>query len=81
MYWIIEFTDGAILGLVSGSRSQRTVEGPFDSYDDAMDAKRSYTRYGCTYYGIRQSDSRPKDTQSNYEFVDAPREFDDVPGW
>ena len=81
MFWIIEFTDGAILGLVRGSRSQRTIDGPFESYEAAMDAKQSYTRYGCTYYGIRESESRPADTKNDYEFVDAASEFEDVGGW
>jgi len=81
MFWLIEFSDAAILGFVSGSRSQRTIDGPFESYDDAMDAKSGYRRNGCIYYGIRESDTRPRDTNSNYEFVDAPREFEDVPGW
>ena len=81
MFWIIEFTDGAILGLVSGSRSERTIDGPFESYDDAMNAKRAYVRYGCTYYGIREASEQPKDTKDNYEFADAAREFEDVEGW
>lgn len=81
MFWIVEISDGAILGLVSGQRTQHTIDGPLDSYEDALTAQRSYSRYGCTYYAIRESDERPQDTRKEYEFVDAPREFDDVPGW
>jgi hypothetical protein len=80
MFWIVEKSDGAILGFVSGSRSQRCVDGPFDSYDEAMDAKSGYRRHGCTWYTIVESDEEPKYHTDTYRFVDADREFDDCYG-
>ena len=64
---IKEYSDEAILGFVNGSRSQRTIEGPFESYEDAMDVKCRYRRNGCIYYGIRKSDTRPSDTNISYD--------------
>ena len=81
MFWILEKSDSAILGWARGSKSQRVISGPFDSYDKAMEEKSKYRRWGCTYYAITEADSRPKDTQEDYEFVDAYHEFDDVGGW
>jgi len=78
MYWIIEKSDGAIMGFVNGTQTQSTIDGPFESYDEAMEAKQSYRRYGCTWYAIVESDERPKDSSNDYEFVDAHYEFDDV---
>ena len=77
MYWIVEKSDGAILGFVSGSRSEACVAGPFDTYDEAMDAKAGYRRHGCTWYTVVESDAKPKNHSDTYRFVDADREFDD----
>tara|TARA_Y100000034_G_scaffold81142_2_gene97287 strand:+ start:320 stop:580 length:261 start_codon:yes stop_codon:yes gene_type:complete len=78
MFWIVEKSDGAIMGFVNGTQTQNTMEGPFKSYDDAMKAKQCYRRYGCTWYAIVESDERPKNSSNEYEFVDAYHEFDDV---
>ena len=75
MFWIVEKSDGAIMGFVNGTQTQNTMEGPFESHDDAMKAKGCYRRYGCTWYTIMESDERPS---NEYEFVDAYHEFDDV---
>jgi len=77
MFWILEKTDGAILGLASGSQSQRVIEGPFESWDDAFDVKRGYRRYGCTYYTVVESAEEPTGYKKSYEFVDAHYEFED----
>jgi hypothetical protein len=79
-FWVVEFKDEAIMGFVSGEKSQKTVAGPFDEYDDAAKEKRDWRRVGCIYYGIRQSETKPKDTAEPYRFVDADREFDDCAG-
>tara|TARA_Y100000034_G_C6793139_1_gene355263 strand:- start:400 stop:669 length:270 start_codon:yes stop_codon:yes gene_type:complete len=79
-FWVVQFKDGAIMGFVSGEKSQKTVAGPFDTYDEAMEEKRDWRRVGCIYYGIRESEEKPKDTSENYRFADADREFDDCAG-
>ena len=80
-YWVVNKWDGAILGLVSGEKGQQVVEGPFDTYDAALDAKQGYQRCGAHYYCVVESPTRPPDSQQTYEFVDAAREFDDVGGY
>jgi len=80
-YWVVEKTDTAIAGCVSGVKSQRTVDGPFDDWDAAFSCKQRYRRYGCTYYTVTESETKPESSKEDYEFVDASREFDDVPGW
>ena len=75
-FWIVMKTDGAIGGHVRGTQSRETIDGPFDDFDKALDAKpRSH---GCTYYTVEESETKPKDESNEYEFVDADREFDDV---
>jgi len=78
MFWIVQKTDGAIMGFVNGTQSQDTIAGPFDSYDDAMTEKKDYRRFGCTWYTVVESATAPKSHTNEYEFVDADREFDDV---
>ena len=79
MFWIVEKSDSAVLGFVSGTQSQRCVDGPFESYEQAMDVKlSSYRRYGCTWYTIVESKERPKYHSKAYKFTDASYEFDDV---
>jgi len=78
MYWIIEKSDGAIMGFVNGTQTKRTIDGPFESYDDAMEARQGYRRFGCTWYTVVESAERPKDTSKEYEFSEAHYEFDDV---
>jgi len=75
-HWIVEVNDGAIGGFVRGSRSEYTHDGPFEEYEDALAKKPR--GYGCTYYKIVESSTKPKDIDDEYEFVDADREFDDV---
>ena len=77
MFWIVEKSDGAIFGLVSGTRSQQTVDGPFESYDAAMERKQNYRRFGCTWYTVVEASEEPKSSTDEYEFVDAAYEFDD----
>jgi hypothetical protein len=78
MFWIVEKSDSAILGFVSGTQSQNTVAGPFDTYDAALEARQGYRRYGCTWYTVVESDTKPKSSSNNYEFSEAHYEFDDV---
>jgi len=80
-YWIVEKMDSAILGYTSGQQRKQSVAGPFDSYEEAMEAKRAYRRFGATYYTIEESPTEPESSSKEYEFVDAAREFDDVGGW
>jgi hypothetical protein len=77
-YWIVEKFDGAIMGMVRGEQKQETVSGPHQSYEEAMKIKnREYQRFGCYYYTIVESDTKPERKNKNYEFVDAHHEFDD----
>jgi hypothetical protein len=77
-YWIVEYYDEAVYGAKKGKKSETTVAGPFRSYSAAFDVKRlQYKSYRCTYYGIVQSKSRPKDTKNLYDFIDSKREFND----
>jgi hypothetical protein len=77
MFWIVKKSDAAILGFVSGTRTQDTVDGPFESYDAAMEEKQSYRRFGCTWYTVVESKDKPESYTNEYEFVDAHREFED----
>ena len=79
MFWIIEKSDAAILGHVRGERSQHVMAGPFDSHDGAMEERDNYyRRWGCTWYAVVESETKPKSTKEKYEFVDAQYEFSDV---
>ena len=78
MFWILEKTDGAILGHVAGRQSQTVAAGPFDSYEEAMEEKRFYRRFGCTWYTVSEDEKRPKEWNREYEFSDAHSEFNDV---
>ena len=79
MYWIVEKRDDAIMGYVNGIQTQTTMAGPFTDYEYALRIKSNeYRRAGAYYYTIVESDTKPRDTRSQYEFVDADREFDDV---
>ena len=74
-YWIVMKSEGAILGQVRGSQSAETIDGPFETYEEALDKKpRSY---GATYYTVSEADSKPESTSNEYEFVDAESEFED----
>lgn len=76
-YWLVWKTDGAILGHVSGTKTQRVLEGPFDDWDVAMEKKRNHPRSGCGWSTVIESDTRPENTKEEYEFVDARYEFND----
>jgi len=79
MYWIVEKRDDAIMGFVNGTQSQQAVDGPFDSYEEALEVKsRGYRRTGSYYYTVVESSVEPKPRTNEYEFVDADREFDDI---
>ena len=80
MFWVVEKRDDAIMGLVSGSKSERVVEGPLSDYDEAYELKARYSLYGSTnfWYTIVESDTKPENKWDKYEFVDAHREFEDV---
>ncbi len=78
MFWIVEKSDSAILGLVRGYKTQRAAAGPFQTYDEAWEEKAGYKRWGCTWYTIVESDTEPENTKESYEFSDAHHEFDDV---
>jgi len=81
MYWVICKRDDAVLGCVSGIQSQATVDGPFKDEDKAYEVKSNCRRHGSYYYTVIESDNKPKDTEKEYEFADAAREFDDVFGY
>ena len=77
-YWIVECFDSAIMGAVSGAKRECVAAGPFETYDEAITKKmEEYRSFGCYYYKVVESDSRPKRKEENYRFVDADREFDD----
>ena len=77
-FWIVEYYDEAVYGAKKGEKREKTVAGPFRSYSAAFDVKRlQFKSYRCTYYGIVQSKTRPKDTNNRYDFVDYDREFSD----
>ena len=77
-YWIIEYYDEAVHGLRRGKKHEKTVAGPYRSYDTALNIKQlQFRSYRCTYYGIAQSVTKPIDRNSIYDFVDYEREFDD----
>ena len=79
MFWVVEKFDSAIMGHVSGEQKQQTVSGPHNTYDEAMEIKnREYKRFGCYYYCIIESDTKPERKSKKYTFVDAHHEFDDV---
>ena len=80
-HWVVEKRDDAILGNVQGVQSQKTIEGPFDTYDEALEARGKYQRFSSTYYAVVVADTRPPSTKTEYNFVDGAREFEDVPGW
>ena len=77
-FWIVEKRDDVICGQVSGIKTQQVIEGPFDTWDQALEVKSQYRRYGSVYYVVVESDSKPKTIKDVYEFVDASYEFSDV---
>ena len=80
-HWVVEKRDDAILGNVEGVQSQKTIDGPFDTYEEALEARAQYQRFSSTYYAVIVADERPPPTCTQYNFVDGAREFEDVPGW
>lgn len=78
-YWVVENRDDAIMGFVSGVKSQDTVDGPFNSFEEASLAKAGKSFYGGPYfYTVVHSCNRPKSGRSTYEFIDADWEFNDI---
>ena len=75
-YYIVEYYDEAVYGAKRGEKRETTVAGPFKSYSTAFNVKQlQFRSYRCTYYGIVQSKTRPKDTKNRYDFIDFDREF------
>ena len=78
-YWIVEKRDDAIMGFVSGVQSQDTMDGPFETWEEAQEEKAAdYRSFGAYYYTIIESNDRPESDKRAYEFTDALWEFDDV---
>lgn len=77
MFWVLEKRDDAILGYKSGVQSQRVIGGPYKNYEDAIEDKSRQIRYSSTYYTIKDSDSKPKEYEKEYDFVNYYSEFSD----
>lgn len=77
MFWVIRKIDDAILGYKSGIQSQQVIGGPFKEYEEAEIEKNNYFRYSSTYYTIQDSESKPKEYEKEYDFVDYDSEFSD----
>lgn len=75
-YWVVLKTDGAVLALARGQQSQETMSGPFDSWDEALDAKPRGGVGSASWCTVVESETEPKSTRNDYEFVDADSEFE-----
>ena len=80
-HWVVHKWDAAITGQTRGPKGHETIAGPFEDYEDAQAEKSGWRRHGMHYYCVVQSPTEPPSKEETYEFVDAPREFDDVEGW
>ena len=80
MFWVVEKRDDAILGLTSGAKTERVVDGPFVGEEEAYEIKTRHSLYSSTnfWYTVVESDDKPESKWDKYEFVDAQWEFEDV---
>jgi hypothetical protein len=78
MYWIMKKRDDAILGMVRGIQSAEAIDGPIDSFSEAVQSKAKYRAHGSCYYSIVENECKPESYTREYEFLDAQDEFDDV---
>ena len=76
-FWLVLKTDGAALGLARGQQSQETMDGPFDSFDEAFDAKPRGSMGSASWITVVESETEPESTSEDYEFVDDECEFGD----
>ena len=76
-FWIMLNRDDAINGHSSGSKAEKPIAGPFETYDDASTEKSSwrYRRFGCIWYTIVESNKKPPTIEETYEFPDSHYEL------
>ena len=68
-YWIVEIRDDARLGHREGEISEKTIEGPFKSPDEAMIVKlNKYPSSPSVYYALRQNPKKPSKFIKMYSF-------------
>lgn len=84
MWWVMEVRDDALIGQVRGQCGERPAAGPYATEDEArkrhaeMRAMLRFAGSNNRYYKVKESEKEPKDTEKDYEFVDARDEFEDV---